>query len=127
MKCPNCNAEVTSKFCSYCGSEMPKEQNSKTVNGNVVINNYYGNLGSKENVEIDKSNLLESSISKIVFYLSILYFFLCFFMSGFLVPCFIFILLLSFACLFEKNKSHRYLKKSFFIVGIGTLIFIILL
>lgn len=47
MKCPNCNEEVTSRFCSYCGSEMPKEQNSKTVNGNVIINNYYGNLEEK--------------------------------------------------------------------------------
>lgn len=26
MKCPNCNAEVTGRFCSYCGSEMPKEK-----------------------------------------------------------------------------------------------------
>ncbi|MDE7446170.1 MAG: zinc ribbon domain-containing protein [Lachnospiraceae bacterium] len=52
MKCPNCNAEVTGKFCSYCGSEMPKEQTTTTFNGNVVINNYYGKYQDQEPANI---------------------------------------------------------------------------
>lgn len=53
MKCPNCGAEVTGRFCSYCGSEMPKEQTSTTFNGNVVINNYYGTLQDENTVKIN--------------------------------------------------------------------------
>lgn len=36
MKCPNCGGESTGAFCSYCGSEMPKQP----IN---IINNYYSN------------------------------------------------------------------------------------
>lgn len=43
MKCPNCNAEVTGRFCSYCGSEMPKEKETVNITDNrsTVIYNYY--------------------------------------------------------------------------------------
>lgn len=43
MKCPNCNAEVTGKFCEYCGSELPKEKDVTNINNNskTIINNYY--------------------------------------------------------------------------------------
>lgn len=43
MKCPNCNAEVTGSFCTYCGSEMPKEKEAVNITDNrsTVINNYY--------------------------------------------------------------------------------------
>lgn len=44
MKCPNCNGESTGRFCPYCGSEMPKEQTASTVNGDVIINNYYSSI-----------------------------------------------------------------------------------
>ena len=37
MKCPNCGAEQTGTFCTYCGTEMPKQP----VN---IVNNYYGNV-----------------------------------------------------------------------------------
>lgn len=36
MKCPNCGAEAKSKYCEYCGSEMPQEK--PTV---IITNNYY--------------------------------------------------------------------------------------
>ena len=36
MKCPSCGAEVTSNFCPYCGSEMPRQP----IN---ITNNYYYN------------------------------------------------------------------------------------
>ena len=43
MKCPNCNAEATSAFCPYCGSEMPREKTTTNINDNSshVTNNYY--------------------------------------------------------------------------------------
>ena len=49
MKCPSCGAEGTGKFCAYCGSELPKENNTEEVNqsgamnqeGETIINNYY--------------------------------------------------------------------------------------
>ncbi len=39
MKCPNCGAESTGAFCSFCGSELPKP----SVN---IINNYYGSINN---------------------------------------------------------------------------------
>ena len=36
MKCPNCGAEVTTRFCEYCGSEQPQQSPPVTI-----INNYY--------------------------------------------------------------------------------------
>lgn len=45
MKCPYCGAEVQGKFCSYCGSELPKAQSITNVTDNshtTIINNYYG-------------------------------------------------------------------------------------
>ena len=52
MKCPNCGADSSGKFCEYCGSELPYNgpqsvQNSyKTENVTHVTNVYYVN--SKE-------------------------------------------------------------------------------
>ncbi len=44
MKCPNCEAEVVGKFCSYCGSELPKkEPNIHIEHNETIINNYGGN------------------------------------------------------------------------------------
>ena len=43
MKCQNCGADSTTKFCPYCGSEMPY-RGPETVNNNTnttVVNNYY--------------------------------------------------------------------------------------
>ena len=46
MKCPNCGAQVTGKFCEYCGAEMPRTA-PETVNNiedhssKQVINNFY--------------------------------------------------------------------------------------
>ncbi len=37
MKCPNCGAEQSGSYCSFCGSELPKQP----VN---IINNYYGDV-----------------------------------------------------------------------------------
>ena len=47
MKCPNCGAEATGKFCEYCGSEMPQEKT--TVN---ITNNYYGDMAQQEHTEV---------------------------------------------------------------------------
>ena len=46
MKCPKCGAQVTGKFCEYCGAEMPRTA-SETVNNiechssRQVSNNFY--------------------------------------------------------------------------------------
>ena len=46
MKCPNCGAEGSGKFCEYCGAELPRSA-PETVNNiqdhssRQVINNYY--------------------------------------------------------------------------------------
>lgn len=37
MKCPNCAAEVTGRFCEYCGSEI-KQEAPQVIN---ITNNYY--------------------------------------------------------------------------------------
>lgn len=126
MKCPYCNAEVTGKFCSYCGSEMPEEQTNMTVNGNIVINNYYGkdeDNDCEEEYE-DEVVLAESKISKAVFVLSIIYLISGLLKSVILVIALFFIVLLSIFCLFEKGKSHKFLLWSFWLIAIGSIIFI---
>ncbi len=41
MKCPYCGAEVTGRFCSYCGSELPKKEPNVHIEHNeTIINNY---------------------------------------------------------------------------------------
>lgn len=58
MKCPNCNAEVTGRFCEYCGSELPKEKSTTNINNNskTIINNYYTRFPSSEqNPQINRS------------------------------------------------------------------------
>ena len=38
MKCPNCAAEVTGRFCEYCGSEM-KQDAPQVINitNNIIL------------------------------------------------------------------------------------------
>lgn len=44
MKCPYCGAEVTGRFCSYCGSELPQEKpNIHIEHKETIINNYDSN------------------------------------------------------------------------------------
>ncbi|MBQ6518953.1 MAG: TM2 domain-containing protein [Anaerolineaceae bacterium] len=38
MKCPHCGAEVTGRFCSFCGSELPQPANSPRESGNKIYN-----------------------------------------------------------------------------------------
>ncbi len=41
MKCPYCGAEVTGRFCSYCGSELPKKEPNVHIEHNeTIINNF---------------------------------------------------------------------------------------
>lgn len=62
MKCPNCNAEVVGRFCSYCGSELPKKEPNIHIEHNETIYNNYGNQNSEENIfdfactELDMGN-----------------------------------------------------------------------
>lgn len=54
MKCPNCGAEVTGSYCSYCGSELPKEP----VN---IVNNYYGNVTITQSSNNDNGKKYDSA------------------------------------------------------------------
>lgn len=55
MKCPNCGAEVTGAFCTFCGTEMSKQP----VN---IVNNYYGNVSNSHNtVTPQNSNSVSAS------------------------------------------------------------------
>lgn len=38
MKCPKCGAEVTGKYCSYCGSELPYNGPQSVNSGNSTVN-----------------------------------------------------------------------------------------
>ncbi len=44
MKCPGCGADVSTRYCSYCGREVQRD-NAQNVAGDnsqqTVINNYY--------------------------------------------------------------------------------------
>lgn len=61
MKCENCGAESTDKFCPYCGSEMPYSGPNT-----VIINNYYN--GEPNTSEEDMIH--RSSTKKRVYYSS---------------------------------------------------------
>ena len=41
MKCPNCGAENSGKYCQFCGSEMPHEATPVTI-----TNNFFGKSDS---------------------------------------------------------------------------------
>lgn len=49
MKCPNCGAETSGAFCSFCGSELPKE-------GVHIVNNYYGNVNNSSSSKNESGN-----------------------------------------------------------------------
>jgi len=49
MRCPGCGADVSGRFCTYCGRELPRDnaQNVAGDNSNqTIINNYYYGEGS---------------------------------------------------------------------------------
>ena len=52
MKCPNCGAEVNSRFCEFCGSEMPGYQN----NMNGMPNNRMNNMNGMPNNRMNNMN-----------------------------------------------------------------------
>ena len=61
MKCENCGAESTDKFCPYCGSEMPYSGPNT-----VIINNYYNGDSNKS----EDDTFRRSSTKKRVYYSS---------------------------------------------------------
>ena len=54
MKCPSCGADAKGKFCEYCGSEVPKNNNT-TIN---ITNNFYGSSKSVNQVKPKKKTWL---------------------------------------------------------------------
>lgn len=49
MKCPNCGAEVSGKFCEYCGNEMPQEKPAVNITHNYYTNNINNESSSNIN------------------------------------------------------------------------------
>lgn len=69
MKCVNCGAEVTGRFCSYCGSEIPQKETNINIkqNGNIVNNYNYGNVTAKSYEEIyEEEKMREVAREKII-------------------------------------------------------------
>lgn len=62
MKCPNCGAETQSKFCEFCGSEMPQEKAS--IN---ITNNYYGDVSQQNNADSSIGKCPKCNCTKITF------------------------------------------------------------
>lgn len=80
MKCPNCNAEVTGRFCSYCGSEISRTMPNVHIEHNESIINNYGytdtenKMQKKENKKnIDNDNKSSDGILVIMAILVILF------------------------------------------------------
>ena len=131
MKCPNCNAEITGKFCEYCGSEMPKEQNQQNITGQnvTVINNYYNeNLQDEEDAEEEpKEELLpESKLGLISLILSILGFLFSFVSFGFGILFFIPTLICASISLLKTGRKRNCTKISFAIFLLSIFINLIL-
>lgn len=62
MKCPNCGAETQSKFCEFCGSEMPQEKAS--IN---ITNNYYGDVSQQNDANSSAGKCPRCNSTKITF------------------------------------------------------------
>ena len=67
MICTHCGADVTGRFCSYCGSEMPKEPVQQNI---TIINNYNNsnnNYAMPGRVVIDSGNVSPKSRGVAIF------------------------------------------------------------
>lgn len=118
MKCPSCNAEVTGRFCEYCGSEMPKEQSQQNITGQnvTVINNYYNTeLQEEEEIdeELEEELLPESKLGIISFILSIFAFLFSFISFGFGILIFIPTLVCASISLFKTDRKRTCTKIAF--------------
>lgn len=130
MKCPNCNAEVTGKFCEYCGSEMTKEQNQQNITGQnvTVINNYYNENLKEELIEENPEEELlpESKLGLISLILSILGFLFSFVSFGFGILFFIPTLICASISLLKTDRKRTCTKISLAIFLLSIFINVIL-
>lgn len=129
MKCPNCNAEVTGRFCEYCGSEIPKEQPQQNITGQnvTVINNYY-NSEPQDEEEIEEEpeeELLPESklgiISLIFSIIGILMFFISF---GIGILMLIFALVCASISLFKTDRKRTCTKITFVLFLVSIFLFL---
>jgi hypothetical protein len=115
MECPSCGAEVTGRFCSYCGRELPKES-TVSIKGNdntVMINNYYQEAATPK-IKLKKfkprdansfmDNVQEEKRKKLLVYLLIEI--AVFILSIFLFKGYSFIVLIAEIGLFVNKKEN---------------------
>lgn len=128
MKCPNCNAEVTGRFCEYCGSEMPKEQPQQNISGQnvTVINNYYStDSQDEEEIEEDIEELLpESKLGIISLVLSIFAILFSFASFGFGILIFISSLICASISLLKTDRKRTCAKITFAIFLFAIFLFL---
>lgn len=115
MECPSCGAEVTGRFCSYCGRELPKES-TVSIKGNdntVMINNYYQEAATPKiklkkfkprDANIFMDNVQEEKRKKLLVYLLIEI--AVFILSIFLFKGYSFIVLIVEIGLFVNKKEN---------------------
>lgn len=115
MECPSCGAEVTGRFCSYCGRELPKES-TVSIKGNdntVMINNYYQEAATPKiklkkfkprDANIFMDNVQEEKRKKLLVYLLIEI--AVFILSIFLFKGYSFIVLIAEIGLFVNKKEN---------------------
>lgn len=70
MKCNNCGAETKGKYCDYCGSELPNDQQMVVTaindDSKTIINNYYAlprqtaTFSDQNNLHVTTSNKSKS-------------------------------------------------------------------
>lgn len=65
MKCENCGAETTTRFCPFCGSEMPYIGPNTVINNQqTIINNYYTEMPTSDSRNTSKKREYYSSKRK---------------------------------------------------------------
>lgn len=132
MKCPNCNAEVTGRFCEYCGGEVEREKNTQNISGQniTVINNYYNTNSQNEQMEdeieddedLEEELLPESKLGIVSLILSLVGFCVSFSSFGFAILIFIPTLICASISLLKIHHKRTATKISFGIFVLSIII-----
>ena len=64
MKCPNCGADASTKFCPYCGSEMPYAGPDTVINQTIINNYYQDSYDDVDSIEVRREHSKVSTKKK---------------------------------------------------------------